>query len=176
MPQPTNNPFWYNWFYLHRATQFVEVSVPSIGEVTLVNVHLEAFDPENNLEQVLMLQERLNSRAGEHLIVGGDFNALPPDAAKRSGFSDEPDIDFTTDRSIQTFFEDGTLQDVVSMVDAPEFHTFPANAPTRRLDYVGVSPATWESSGSVLKGACQTLSDHLPVLAKLRIRKSPADE
>ena len=166
-PQPRSNPFWYNMFYLHRAVQAVEIRVPGLGVLPLMNVHLEAFDVENNRVHVNRLLKLMEAVPSASLIVGGDFNALPVGVEKRKGYKDEPDIDFTGGDSMEIFFEGGRMQDAISATDFPEAHTFPADAPTRRLDYLAGDSRGWKLEGRVVRGITGTLSDHLPVQATL---------
>ena len=166
-PQPADNPFWYNMFYLHRALQQVEVQVPGMGLIPMLNVHLEAFDVDNNrihAQNLLHLMDQFDSPA---LVVGGDFNALPIGAQKKVGYEDEPDIDFTGGNTMELFFEAGRMVDAISSSERAEAHTFPADAPTRRLDYLTADKRGWRISGEVIHGKTAKLSDHLPIKATL---------
>ncbi|MFT7582629.1 MAG: endonuclease/exonuclease/phosphatase family metal-dependent hydrolase [Myxococcota bacterium] len=165
-PQPEGNPFWKNLFYLNRAIDHIEVDV---GGTTLhvFNVHLEAFSIENRMHQVNSLRGLLNGLSAKHAIALGDFNALPSGTAKTRGFEDEPEADFTGD---QTMARADTMVDMREVLAGVDPLTFPAHAATRRLDYIyyrttGIEPV----SASVLD-AQPPWSDHLPVMATLRLR------
>ena len=128
--KPVNKPFFYNALYLDRLAQVVKIE---IGEKTLVvlNVHLEAFDNETREKQA----QRVLDIYGEYkenypVILLGDFNCLPPNAKQKKGFSDEPDIDFDGDKTIGIFLAEKSLKPAEL-----ETVTFPANKPTRKLDY-----------------------------------------
>jgi endonuclease/exonuclease/phosphatase family metal-dependent hydrolase len=154
-------------FYLHRAVQVVEIRVPGLGLLPLMNVHMEAFDVENNRVHVNRLLKLMEGVPSSSLIIGGDFNALPIGVEKRKGYVDEPDIDFTGGDTMEIFFGGGRMQDAISATDSPEAYTFPADAPTRRLDYLVGDSRGWKLEGRVVGGITGTLSDHLPILATL---------
>jgi endonuclease/exonuclease/phosphatase family metal-dependent hydrolase len=171
LPQPASHPFWYNLFYLNRVIQSMEVEVH--GErVPLFNIHLEAFDPVNRMRQARVLADLLGESPPPTQIMLGDFNALPPEAKRRHGFVDEPGIDFRGDTTLDLFWTRSDLREVFQGVEGSPPVTFPAEAPTRRLDHVFVGKG-WEL-GEVGVPDVASLSDHLPVLARLR-RVGPAD-
>jgi endonuclease/exonuclease/phosphatase family metal-dependent hydrolase len=69
----------------------------------------------------------------------GDFNALPPDAAQKKGFDDEPESDFTTDKTIAMILNETSLKAAFLGSNAPaDTHnfSFPSDNPTRKLDYI----------------------------------------
>jgi endonuclease/exonuclease/phosphatase family metal-dependent hydrolase len=171
LPQPEANPFWYNLFYLHRAIQVVTIQVGQ-QELTVLNCHLEAFDQRNreaHAERVVALVRELRP---ERWVVLGDMNAPPPEAAQRSNFVDEPGWDASTDRTIEI------LRAGLGVLETPGLEayeqslastfTFPAEAPTRRLDYVFASPNLALAEARVVKDA-GAISDHLPVAVTRRL-------
>ena len=172
LPQPAANPFWYNRFYLHRAFQHVRVEHPTLGVIPLVNVHLEAFDVQNNLQHIELLLAYLAATPEKPWLVGGDFNAVPGDAQQKSGFSDEPEMSFEDSKSMETFFAKSSYRDAVGESDRPEAFTFPTDIPTRRLDYLTYSPTKWVGTGRVLTDpTVRPLSDHLPLVGEFSIRE-----
>ena len=171
--QPAGNPSWYNLFYLHRATQRVSVELSPGRHLTLFNTHLEAFDQPNRELQADRLARLLEDRPGSHTLLLGDFNALPPEATKKREFVDEPDQDFTLDRTIATLREaTGYLEVVARDVAAhgePASFTFPADAPTRQLDHVFFSGDLALEEGAVWREA-GAVSDHVPIRAVFGLR------
>lgn len=129
--KPMDKPFYYNALYLDRLVQIVKIK---IGDVILVvlNVHLEAFDHETREKQA---QRVLNIYRGYKdnfpVILLGDFNCIPPDAGQKKSFIDEPDIDFTGDKTIHLFLAEKSLKP--AELDTV---TFPSDKPTRKLDYI----------------------------------------
>ena len=67
LPKPRENGRLFNWFYLHRYLQMVEIQ-----GLKLCNLHLEAFSPDNRELHLVKLQNRLIDYDLD--IAGGDFN------------------------------------------------------------------------------------------------------
>lgn len=168
LPQPPN-PFWYNWFYLHRALQHVELDLGGGVLLDVINVHTEAFHQRNREEQAdrIAAYVRTLPPARPRLLLG-DFNAIPPEATLRRGFPDEPETDMTTDRTVATIRSLGLLEALDPDAPLPDTFTFPADAPNRRLDYVWFSPSLRRLEGRVAREA-GSLSDHLPVVVDLAL-------
>jgi endonuclease/exonuclease/phosphatase family metal-dependent hydrolase len=164
--KPESNPFWYNWGYLDRGAQRLEVI---IGDkiLNIANMHLEAFEQEAREKQAHLLIQWLSDIKGP-LVLGGDFNAIPRHASKKHGFVDEPDVSFATDRTLQNIEEGlGHYQEAIahSVCSANESAcmTYPANAATRRLDYMFATRGARFVEGRVVHEAGEA-SDHLPVM------------
>lgn len=166
MPQPASYPWWYRPFYLHRSMQVATIEAPGQAPIQAINVHLEAFDEKNREEQAEMVGQKIRDiPASQRVILAGDFNALPASAKKKNDFIDE-DIDFTNDKTLQVLVKDVSLSEVfdgfpTSWEDT--MFTFPAVAPTRRLDYI-----FHRNMGKVVHTEAPRkarASDHLPVMA-----------
>lgn len=170
LPQPAKNAFWYNWFYLHRSIQQVDLRLAEKTWAKVYNLHLEAFDPKNReLQAGLVAAHVKATRSGEEaMILGGDLNALPAKAAQKHDFKDEPELDYRDDETVAILRRDLGLQEA----GADRFLTelsYPATAPNRRLDYLSAS-ASWRLvEGGILK-LKDPPSDHLPVTMTLRWR------
>lgn len=109
-------------------------------EFLLASVHNDSFDLDNNLVQT---QQILDFAGDRPAILAGDFNAEPETA------------------SIALILANDNLTG-----DVEAGPTFPADAPTRRLDYIFV-PSRWELlEFRILE---DTVSDHRPVVAVYRI-------
>jgi endonuclease/exonuclease/phosphatase family metal-dependent hydrolase len=171
LPQPGDNPFWYNLFYLHRAVQVVTVQVGST-EVTVLNVHLEGFHPRNREEQAEQVVALVRELRPERWMLLGDLNSPPPEAPQRGNFVDNPSWDASDDRTVEMLRSGlGVLE--VPGLEAyeqylPATFTYPAGAPTRRLDYVFVAPSLTPVEARVVTEA-GAISDHLPVAATVRL-------
>ena len=167
MPKPEANPWWRNKFYLDRAIDHVKLQLGP-DEWDLFNVHLEAFDVPNRMEHARFLVDLVNKQGHtDRVVVAGDFNSLPVAAAQKKGFIDEPQADFSAD----------TTQDIVAQ-GLPNLHevipdlgvfTFPADAPTRRLDYIWYGPSLTLEDAHVIAAPPGPWSDHLPVVARFGI-------
>lgn len=171
-PQPEAFAFWYNAFYLHRATQIVDVRVGD-RTLTLLNTHLEAFDQANRELQARTLVDLWQREQRPELLVLGDFNAPPSEAGRKTGFVDEPEMDFSEDRTIDTIRAGTGLPEVVALarkggVDEGATFTFPWEAPTRQLDHVFFADGLALVEGGVWRPG-GALSDHLPIRAVFRL-------
>lgn len=168
LPQPDEYPWWYRRFFLHRALQVATIDLGG-RSLTAINVHLEAFSQPNREAQA-SLAGRLVHEIDGPLVIAGDFNTLPAHAAQKGGFADE-DIDFATDATFVRFLEGNDLRECLDEPDVarPEADTFtfPARAPTRRLDYVFFRGFTEVRHAGV--DPVDPASDHLPVWATLHL-------
>lgn len=174
LPQRADKPFFYTAFYLNRAIQAANVVID--GEnCKIFNVHLEAFDARNRQNQIEILAGLVNNTAAGKIIVGGDFNALPPNATVKNNFPDEPEKewkewnDVRSDRSMEIFTSKVSKLREVFPADFPEDETFafPSDEPNRRIDYIFFPGNMAVRQARVLKEA-GTISDHLPVFVELK--------
>lgn len=169
LEKPNSNPFFYNLFYPFRYVQ--EVGIRWHGApVTVFNTHLEAFSEENRQAQAERFAEWV-MRADRPVVVGGDFNALPPEAEQRALFEDEPGISYESDRTIAIFRSIEGLFDAFPAElmdeDPQRYMTFPSDRPNRKLDHLFHSPEFDVVEARVVHEA-KTYSDHLPLLVRLR--------
>ncbi|MBN1774132.1 MAG: endonuclease/exonuclease/phosphatase family protein [Deltaproteobacteria bacterium] len=165
LPQPPN-PFWYNWFYLHRALQHVELELGGGTSLDVLNVHTEAFHQGNREDHADRIAARVRGLPDRPRLLLGDFNAVPPEATLRRAFPDEPETDMTTDRTVAAIRALGLAEALDLDAPLPDTFTFPADVPNRRLDYVWFSPSFRRVEGRVVREA-GSLSDHLPVVVEL---------
>jgi endonuclease/exonuclease/phosphatase family metal-dependent hydrolase len=164
LPQP-DQPFFRNAFYFQRALD--EARVELRGEEWVVfNVHLEAFDLDNRHAQAKILRDAIAAVSHDRVLVIGDFNAIPPGASPREGYADEPEMDFSGDETLARSFSGLAFQDAGGLDTA--LFTFPALAPTRRLDYIFHTPALEALDARALAAPPGPHSDHLPVVARFR--------
>lgn len=162
--KPQNNAFWYNWAYLERGAQTVEVSVGK-KRFTLVNVHLEAFDADSRQEQAHELVNLLRTLKGP-VVLAGDFNAVPPEATQKTGFADDRLIDYTHDHTIQII-----RAGIGKYTEAPlTGESFPADKPDQRLDAIFAFDGV-KILDSRVASESLSASDHLPVLATITFQK-----
>ncbi|MEI6791364.1 MAG: endonuclease/exonuclease/phosphatase family protein [Myxococcaceae bacterium] len=150
--KPKNNAFWYNWAYLERGAQLVEVTV---GEkhFTLLNLHLEAFDADSRQEQAHELVSLLNTLEGP-VVFGGDFN------------SDDSAPDYRQDQTLKII-----RKGIPAFTEAPlAGFSFPANKADQRLDALFAFGGATLLNGHVVNEA-GLASDHLPVLGLVTFQK-----
>lgn len=164
LSKPASKPWWYNLFYLYRYFQVVEVDLPNFP-IKIVNLHLEAFDKENRMSQVLSLLD-LVKKTGVSLVAG-DFNMVPKSATKKSKFSDTDD--YEGDQSYSMMEKSGLLEvipDEIYLQNEKSYFTYPAKSPDRRLDYIFHSRSLKLMRAEVLSSE---VSDHLPLKASFQI-------
>jgi endonuclease/exonuclease/phosphatase family metal-dependent hydrolase len=169
LPQPEANASWYNAFYLHRAIQTAEIDLGGLT-VHVFNAHLEAFDMPNRVGHARALVELAREVGSPYCVVLGDMNAPPPEAPALFGFADEPETDFRGDPTISLLrglpgFGEIVPAEVAEREPSATF-TFPADAPSRRLDYLFFGPGFRRLEGGVVRQE-PAASDHLPVAGAL---------
>lgn len=160
LAKPSNNPWWYNLFYLHRYFQKVVIDIGG-KDYNLVNLHLEAFDKENRAEQVKLLDKKVD-------FAAGDFNMVPDVSAKKRNYPESGD-DYENDLSFGIMKKAGideVIPEEIYGKDETRFFTFPAWAPNRRLDYIFFRKGLKMMRAEVLPSA---LSDHLPLRASFQL-------
>ncbi|ANW20586.1 endonuclease/exonuclease/phosphatase family protein [Streptomyces clavuligerus] len=144
---------------LHRrglATAVVRFGAARLG---VVGFHLSLQARERHTQAGLVL-ERLTALGAPHTLAAGDVNEPPPGRAFRRLA--------------------GRLQDCRALAPRGGEHTFPSTAPRRRIDAVFAS-AEVEVLGcgvpldlpGVTAADLRAASDHLPVLAALRLPAGP---
>jgi len=169
--KPSENAGYYNRFYLYRFHQAVGMVVNG-DTLYVVNNHLEAFRTANRMEHAQSLVNWVEdlSKSKNVIAVGGDMNALPYNAAQFTDFNDKSGDDYTGDRTMEII---GMMKGFRELASHEEYatnrdiwHTFPADAPNRRLDYIFVNRRYSFSNGHIPR-KYGSLSDHLPVVADI---------
>jgi endonuclease/exonuclease/phosphatase family metal-dependent hydrolase len=174
LEKPAEYPFYYRLFYLFRYLQHAELRIGK-ERVHVFNTHLEAFKEKNRVEQAQVV-ERVIAKLGDPAVMfGGDFNAVPSEATKKSAYPDET--------TVQTSHEKDTtvaiIRGVVGLSDAFPQHkyiaserdylTFPAHEPNRKLDHFFYGGSFELIDARVAREVGDT-SDHLPLVIRLRFR------
>lgn len=168
--KPESNPFWYNFGYIDRGIQRVDVTIGT-KNLTLLNLHLDAWENLAREKQIKVVNEYLGE-LNYPVIIGGDFNTVPADASMKSGFVDDPGVDYSNEQTLTWFI--ANVKDIkapaFTMAHETDFDrfTFRSDSPNRLLDHIFlVGPSLSFSSYRVVKEA-GTASDHLPVMATIR--------
>jgi endonuclease/exonuclease/phosphatase family metal-dependent hydrolase len=131
LQKPATNPFYYNAFYLHRLVQAAKIKIDNRCLIIL-NAHLEAWCRETREKQANVVLDIYRSYKDKYpVLLMGDFNSTPPTAPQKRNFPDEPQTDFSPDKTIETFLEEKSLK-AAELINL----TFPAGKPTRKLDYI----------------------------------------
>ncbi|MBD3609823.1 MAG: endonuclease/exonuclease/phosphatase family protein [Gammaproteobacteria bacterium] len=164
------------YFYLRR--NYIKAQTIPDGSTTLhmIASHTSAYASDNTKQRQLQIihnaAKNLND-AGHAVLVGGDFNTLPPGELMRSGFADvvctDPDFtggDYSNEGTwIQPFYTTFNPA-IVSPENNAAHYTYsaePASTPptlNRKLDYLFTNGTF--NPGTTDQTAVQ-LSDHVPV-------------
>lgn len=153
-------PFYYDAFYLDRLAQVVTVEVSR--PLTLVNVHLEAWDAPTRQQQARTVRALADSLArAATVLVLGDFNSILPAHA-----ADVPSeaARLASDPTMQTFLHGGAF--VPASPAGPPF-TYPADAPRLAIDHVLLEAGEIASAGAFVLDGPRQPSDHRAVAVRL---------
>ena len=156
------NPSSRPWSYFRRIIQVTRVKAPD-GEMCVVNAHLASHQaPEDRARQAAIAAEAVRRQHGSTalpVLVVGDLNA--------------PDEPGTLAPLLGLGLDDSWSVSEDCPTRAASGFTNPSGRPSQRLDYVLV-PAEMSVDGvDVPAGGpeWESLSDHLPVVARLRVRE-----
>jgi endonuclease/exonuclease/phosphatase family metal-dependent hydrolase len=173
LDKPLERSFLYNLFYLFRYLESAELD----GGLPVFNTHLDAFYEATRAGQARATAARLSAAMHPLLIYGGDLNTVPPESSLRRDYPDEPQTDHSGDPTLPILRAVAGIRDVLpaETFAAAEacWHTFPAHAPNRKLDFLFVGSG-WSVKEARVVTEVGTLSDHLPILVRLeRARANP---
>jgi endonuclease/exonuclease/phosphatase family metal-dependent hydrolase len=133
--------------YEPRGAQQVTVRAPA-AEITVVNTHLDPSRDDHYRQQEIRTVLALARDARAPLLVGGDFNSTP-------------------ESEVQAEARHGGLRDAWLECGRGDGYTYPADRPTKRIDYLYLTGRATCTSASVLE---TTVSDHRPLLVTVRLR------
>jgi endonuclease/exonuclease/phosphatase family metal-dependent hydrolase len=174
------------YFYLKRCLLECEVVINN-SLVTLLTTHTEAYANDGTKKaQLELIYSRLNKldSVGKNFIIGGDFNALPPNTSHVKGFDDSACPSGTFDADDYSHEQDWMLPYYLSFKAAVPLknyahnnskyftHTVDGNGFwNRKLDYIFSNIPFVENSNttyqSVDNGGFDTMpiSDHCAISA-----------
>ncbi|MFN2567365.1 MAG: endonuclease/exonuclease/phosphatase family protein [Gemmatimonadaceae bacterium] len=133
--------------YEPRGAQRVTVRVPG-ADLTLVNTHLDASRDDHYRRQEIRTVLAIARDAAPLVLVGGDLNSTP-------------------DSEVQAEVRTGGLRDAWLECGHGDGFTYPADAPTKRIDYLYLTGSATCASAIVLETAA---SDHRPLLVTVRMK------
>lgn len=155
LEEVASQPFYYKALYLNRLLQVATVKHP-LGAITFMNVHAEAFDQATRKAHIDFVYERFWEAAQKGpVILVGDFNSDP-------NYENSAILKFLADERIG-HAASGTVSGTILP------RTYPSNNPKERLDYIFFTLSDFELVDSKVVSTYETISDHLPCIAKLRI-------
>ncbi len=126
------------------------VTIVRVGDETwrAMNTHLDPSEDGGRLQEVAALVDAIHTQqvAGTPLVVGGDFNSTP-------------------DNPVLQPIRGAGLHDAWLECGSGDGFTYPADQPTKRIDYLWMSEGMHCASAQVLD---VQLSDHRPLLVTLK--------
>jgi endonuclease/exonuclease/phosphatase family metal-dependent hydrolase len=168
-------------FNIKRAILEAHMPVEGGGSFVALDTHLDAFAQgsdtmERQVAQVDSVLTQLTN-GGESWAIGGDFNLLPPDAAAFTRLIASHQTFYNPSSEIKRLYDRyqavPNLPEVTGAEYERWFTYFPNDPaighPDRTLDYLFFAPAVAVGDHYVRQGDTLTLSDHLPLIAELRL-------
>jgi endonuclease/exonuclease/phosphatase family metal-dependent hydrolase len=163
LPRPPQL-FFRDAFYLDRLAQIVLLNVG--GRVLgVINAHLESFDTEMREEQARIVNDlyRRLSTEGIPTLLLGDFNSR----LSRTNSASQ-------DETMRLLLDGTNLRPAVAAAPEDTAHaTYPANAPTRRIDYIFYPPRFFDPTDTQRWcGVPNPPSDHCALTASFHLTPS----
>jgi endonuclease/exonuclease/phosphatase family metal-dependent hydrolase len=114
----------------------------------VLNTHIDPADAQARAQEVRQIVEAVAFQRAEHipLVVGGDFNSSPDDPLQRA-------------------LQGAGLRDAWMECGQGDGFTYPADAPSKRIDYLFLTGDLHCSAARVIE---TQISDHRPVLVTLK--------
>ena len=132
-----------------RAYLWTKIDVGLVQDLLVIVAHLHSNGGQISPVRSLQVQTLLDQWQGQQpAVIMGDMNAYPEMAEMAK-------------------FRAAGLKDAFVEAGSGNGHTFPATAPTGRIDYIWLSP---DLSANNLLIPATTASDHLPVVVTIRRR------
>jgi endonuclease/exonuclease/phosphatase family metal-dependent hydrolase len=166
-PKPKKNNWIYNLFYLDRVAQIVQIQY-NTTVIEIANLHLEAWNKTERESQMSTMAAYLTTTR-HPIIITGDFNTTPLIATKKHQFPDDPRDDYRDDSTLTTLLNLPHITDTLAAttpLEESKHWTFPANTPSRRLDYILINAKDWTIQNTQISQPAPS-SDHLPVVTEL---------
>lgn len=154
-PKPTENPFWYNWFYLDRIVQHLTLQVGG-QQMSVYNVHLEAFAEDTREEQLQKLQRMVKADPAPLKMVAGDFNLA---SQMEEGIEDN-----ARDRK-GLLGEFSKITGLKEAITDPKLYSMPSWKPNKLIDHIFYSSKFHLLKSGNLSNS--QASDHLAIWATL---------
>jgi endonuclease/exonuclease/phosphatase family metal-dependent hydrolase len=153
-----SNPFYYNAYYLNRLLVTATVQHP-VKPFLLMDLHAEAFDTLTRNHQLELIYTEFKAKSKTRpVIIAGDFNAAAD--------SKEP--------GIQLFLNDTTIGCAVRPQSGKPA-SYPSAQPQERIDYIFYTRRDFEEVTGHVATEYGSISDHLPVIAKLKFAAGKPD-
>jgi endonuclease/exonuclease/phosphatase family metal-dependent hydrolase len=162
LEKPINAPFYYNAFYLDRLLQIVQMTIDN-RTLTVMNVHLEAFDTETRELQAYIVKYYYEKYEQDGpIILMGDFNSKPPWESDADGV-------------MKTLLSTSNIASAITkneyQLNPEKNYTFDSDVPYQMIDYILYSPDDIQVVEARVLHEAGQISDHLPVTMKFIFRQ-----
>ncbi|HBF13938.1 MAG TPA: hypothetical protein DDW49_11230 [Deltaproteobacteria bacterium] len=163
-PKPASNAFWYNWFYLDRKVQKLNIQIKE-KNISLWHAHLEAFDPKTCLEQAQALSQNIQKENLTHSLLIGDLNSVsfvkiplssPFNKGGKRGILEE------RKQALEWILNNTSLKNA----EEEPFYTMPSWEPIKKIDHILHGPGFTAQNISSFSSLA---SDHLSLIVQLTI-------
>lgn len=169
-------PFYLKWLYTPHGAQKVQMKING-KVINVFNVHLEPWEQQKREEEIQIITD-WTKNIHEPLIIGGDFNATPPEDPEKKGYhlQDAPwfinrkNWDIENEKTIMTIRQAGfseAISTTLFLSNPIMANTFPSNNPLEKIDYIFTKNNTKMLYGYVYNEA-RNASDHLPLVAVIK--------
>jgi len=182
LPTPASNLI-SRQFQPKRALLISHLPLRDGGELAVINTHLDAFVPGDDLQQRQLqatdkVLKQLQTQ-GTPWLIGGDFNLLPQGQysylpiSQRSAYTADSELHLLWDKypmipsNAETSGEDRRLW-LTHFPNDPR-----VSGPDRTLDYFFHSPALKRVDAQVRQDDTLLISNHLPVIARFLLPALP---
>lgn len=195
LPQSTESSWLVNTFWLHRAVQLNEIDTGD-RVISVSNNHPTAYALDGTKQEHLEIIFDWSKEMFPPVIVGGDFNVIPPGSLQTEGFEDNApadtpgvtEVSYTQEEmdALLPFYDTWDaaipLEDyqVDTLEEQQRFLTHSVSGEvfwTQKLDYL-FTDARWSGGWTLqspgdgeppLLSDPMQLSDHAPILAVLEL-------
>jgi endonuclease/exonuclease/phosphatase family metal-dependent hydrolase len=171
------------YFYLKRNVMITSLEAQN-KEVFLLNTHTSAYSHDGTKKRqldIILAEAKKLSDAGHPIIMGGDFNTLPPHTVNRGDFDDSKcegefngDVYEGEESWMDGFFE--AYKPAVELekykADNAPYYSFTSlktGSWNRKLDYLFTTEAF--SEGHVIQEGTMSMSDHAPVMVTFSFKE-----
>jgi endonuclease/exonuclease/phosphatase family metal-dependent hydrolase len=181
LPEAPSDPV-TKLFSFKRA--ILEAGLPIAGserELAVLDTHLDAFAQgsdtmQRQVDMVTRLLDQM-SASGQHWLIGGDFNLLPPGAAAYERLKEHEQAAYLPETELRALFERHQVVPGAAEIGGPDaarwFTHFPndprVGAPDRTIDYIFFSGNIELGQRQVRQHDTLTVSDHLPIVVEFTL-------
>ena len=158
-----------------HAARISRVVVDLGRPLLLINVHLEAFDAATRQQQARQVRTLVERYRDTHAVVLlGDFNSLLPASKVSPLLPAHRRAYFANDQTLETLLAGSGLREafpdsVYSTHEAATF-TFPADAPTVKIDHIFYEPDDIKAVEAFVVTGPHQPSDHRAVVMRFVFR------